>query len=268
MSKFRSKFVTFFWSQKGRKILAAFALICVFCSLFCISSSAADEYVIKAGVYYSSSDPIIPDSSIVQDIDFGSLKCDDYDRFEINVAHFDEYPDVLYIYYCDVEDTFYNQAGSNEGNADGSTFWEDDGYRSLEVYEDTVVSYNFFIWFNAQYSVDSDYDDGFLAGWDDGYSVGYIEGKFAGEKSGYDSGYVSGYNTGYTDGIEIGRQATDSANFGQNLIGDTLNAPIRALNSFTLFTAPNGTTVTLGMVVGAMIALTLFIVFIRMFAGG
>lgn len=85
---------------------------------------------------------------------------------------------------------------------------------------------------------------------------------------GYELGLTQGYNQGYDDGFDDGNSAGESASFGKNLLGETLNVPINALNGFVLFTAPNGHDVTLGGVVGAVIGLSLFIMFLKIFAGG
>lgn len=88
---------------------------------------------------------------------------------------------------------------------------------------------------------------------------------------GYDSGYTAGYDKGkaegYDEGFDAGVGATESESFGKNLLGTTLNAPIDALNQFVLFES-DGKAVTLGGVVGAMLALSIFVLFLKMFAGG
>ena len=67
-------------------------------------------------------------------------------------------------------------------------------------------------------------------------------------------------------------ESTDSANLGQNLIGDTLSAPMDGLNDFVLYDSdgPDGDAkpITLGLIVGGAIALTLFMAFLKLFAGG
>lgn len=94
------------------------------------------------------------------------------------------------------------------------------------------------------------------AGYDEGYNVGYTEGAGATESEAYDAGY------------NYAMQSISSGQFGQNLLGETLSAPIKALNQFTLVTTPSGFNITLGLVVGCAIALTLFIAFLKLFAGG
>lgn len=100
------------------------------------------------------------------------------------------------------------------------------------------------------------FENGAIGGYDNGYS----DGKDYGQEVGYDEGYKIGHHDGYN--------LAASESFGENLLGDLLNAPMNALNKWVLYTAPNGTVVTMGGVFGALIALTIFVIFLRMFAGG
>lgn len=72
----------------------------------------------------------------------------------------------------------------------------------------------------------------------------------------YNQGYSIGYNTGYDEG------------FAQDILGSTLSAPFRALNSVVLWVSPSGFTITLFGVFGAAVSLLVFIAFLKMFAGG
>lgn len=96
------------------------------------------------------------------------------------------------------------------------------------------------------------------------YSFDVVLGSFVNldqlSKDAYNDGYASGYDDGLT--------ASDSAILGQNLIGDTLSAPMTALNSFVLYTTPSGVPISLGLVLGSVIAFTFFIAFLKLFAGG
>lgn len=67
----------------------------------------------------------------------------------------------------------------------------------------------------------------------------------------YDAGYSNGFNDGWTD----------------NIIGDTLNAPIQALNNMVLLETAD-VTITLGGVIVTMIALSILIVYLKKYAGG
>lgn len=115
------------------------------------------------------------------------------------------------------------------------------------------------------------YDQGFNAGLEENGSLAYANGYTAGYIDGESAGTQLGYNEGYDTGYNVGLNASGSANLGQNLLGDTLNAPMNALNQFVLYD-PDGTgsmpPLTLGLVVGGVITLTLFIAFLKIFAGG
>lgn len=115
---------------------------------------------------------------------------------------------------------------------------------------DVTYYYTWNILLGNFFNYDQVYQDGFSAG------VNSSEAE--------DKWYQSGYNEGLSDG----RASTDSANLGENLLGDTLSAPMDALNSFTLYESSSGFKVTLGLVVGGAISLTLFIAFLKIFAGG
>lgn len=115
---------------------------------------------------------------------------------------------------------------------------------------------------------DNSTSDDYNKGFDAGYNAGYVQGKSDGYNQGFSAGSSEGYDLGYDAGYDDGFLASGSANFGKNLLGDTLNVPINALNGFVLFKAPNGIDVTLGGVVGAVIGLSLFVMFLKIFAGG
>lgn len=128
------------------------------------------------------------------------------------------------------------------------------------------------------------YDAGYRSGLNEGYDLGFSAGKYSDAakdlwyQDGYDRGFTVGVNSqdakdlwyqdGYDTGYYQGRNSTDSENLGHNLLGDTLSAPMKALNQFTLYESSSGFTVTLGLVVGGAISLMLFIAFLKIFAGG
>lgn len=134
--------------------------------------------------------------------------------------------------------------------------WVDQEYRLLNFGSGVTLDEFMYNWIvnNATPIDNSSYQSGYLAG--------YQAGITSTEKR--DEYFQEGYDEGFADGLN----STSSSSLGQNLIGDTLSAPIRALNSFTLFTSPSGVDVSLGMVFGSLIALVLFIAFLKMFAGG
>lgn len=98
-----------------------------------------------------------------------------------------------------------------------------------------------------------------------GYDAGHREGYLEGSSS---QAIQNARDEGYNAGVADGRTMTDSQNLGSNLLGDTLNAPMKALNDFVIYESTNGFEVTLGLVVGGAISLTLFIAFLKIFAGG
>lgn len=123
--------------------------------------------------------------------------------------------------------------------------------------------------------VDSSQGDAYDKGYSDGYHQGVIDGKEIGFDEGYEKGLKDGekigYDKGLLDGEDIGFNkgfnAAASENFGENLLGATLNVPIDALNQFALFEV-GGVPITLGGIVGAIVALLLFLLFLKMFNGG
>lgn len=114
--------------------------------------------------------------------------------------------------------------------------WIDDYYRYIEVMADLTnpLLYNWVI-SNSRF-IESAYDVGF----GDGYDVGHIDG----------------YNAGVSSGI------------GENLLGSSLLAPVNALNSLVIYTAPSGFSITVWGVFSTLIGVGLFIWFIKLFAGG
>lgn len=159
---------------------------------------------------------------------------------------------------------FYNVDGEYTGS---SSFIQD---LSDLIYLDTNDRVDFYFEYSDTLGEETTYtrrfylstydlDEAYREGWDKGYAAGIAAGK----DWGYDLGYYEGYDEGYDAGVT----ASQSEIFGKNLLGQTLNAPLDALNHFTLFEV-GGQPVTLGYVVGALIALFVLIAFLKMFAGG
>ncbi len=103
-----------------------------------------------------------------------------------------------------------------------------------------------------EYNTDAAYNKGYNAGYDAGLSFGK----------------QTGYNEGYDAGLADGLNSSESSSLGANLLGSTLAAPMTALNQFVLITLPNGNTISLGMILGSMIALIVLLAFLKLFAGG
>lgn len=71
------------------------------------------------------------------------------------------------------------------------------------------------------------------------------------------------YQAGYLAGVE----SNTSSEFVKDILGETLSAPVRGLDSIILY--QSGTvTITLWNVLGSAIVLLLFVAFLKMFAGG
>lgn len=68
----------------------------------------------------------------------------------------------------------------------------------------------------------------------------------------------------HQSGLNLGQ----SQQLGENIIGQFLQAPIDILDSIVIYTTPNGTAVTLMGVFGALLTLSLVIIFLKLFAGG
>lgn len=160
-------------------------------------------------------------------------------------------------------------------NSDG---WLNYGYRLIFVTQTVTLEPSEWEWFFSVYNstvdgTSSGYQrglaDGKIAGYGEGFTDGLAEGETLGYEVGFDEGYRVGYEVGFADNTGGGGGSSeDSANLGKNLLGDTLSAPMRALNNFVLYESDSGFEVTLGGVVGASICLTLFISFLKIFAGG
>lgn len=136
------------------------------------------------------------------------------------------------------------------------------------VTNSAIGGYNTF-YFDVVVSIDEltaeAYDRGFESGLTEGYQNGFDLGYESGSSS---QAIQNARDEGYNQGVADGRTMTDSQNLGSNLLGDTLNAPMKALNDFVIYESTNGFEVTLGLVVGGAISLTLFIAFLKIFAGG
>lgn len=117
-------------------------------------------------------------------------------------------------------------------------------------------------------------NESYNLGYDDGYRVGFGAGYDEGYDDGYDQGYDEGLgdNTAYQSGYDAAVRDIDSGEFGRNFIGNVLKAPFDALNTFTLvqWTTAEGTTITISLaaIISAAIGVSLFIWFLKVFAGG
>lgn len=67
---------------------------------------------------------------------------------------------------------------------------------------------------------------------------------------------------------QSGQNLGQSQQLGDNILGQFLQAPIDILDSIVIYTTPNGTAITLMGVFGALLTLSLVIIFLKLFAGG
>lgn len=99
-----------------------------------------------------------------------------------------------------------------------------------------------------------------------------LETAFEQEEYAYSSGLGVSYNTGYADGYDDAVADIDSGDFGRNLLGNTFSVPFEGLKQLTLIkweTAEgNIISINLMTVFSAMVGVTLFVWFLRIFAGG
>ena len=95
----------------------------------------------------------------------------------------------------------------------------------------------------------------------------YIGALRAGYLSGYEDGVFNYDNLEYIDGYKDAVKEIKDGDFGRNLLGGLFEAPLKALNSFTLIETPDGVHITLGGLLSAVVALTVLLAFIKIFGG-
>lgn len=237
MSKIRS----FFRSDRARKISAACLLVVVICSLFSVSVLAADTYELVGARFFNNSvgSGLMQPNVLVYVTSGTPTYPAVFESFGQRFIGFGIQTSSTGVYEFQGIEVYNKQFG-----------WVDGNYRYVSFGTGSVVDESTYLFITSSSSVSLG------STFDDGYS------------SGYDAGYSAGVDAGYSSGYDDGRTATDSENLGANLLGDTLSAPMKALNQFTLYESSSGFTVTLGLVVGGAISLTLFIAFLKIFAGG
>jgi hypothetical protein len=149
--------------------------------------------------------------------------------------------------------------------------------RDVCTYDDVVYSpRDFYYGIQASYSVG--YDDGnrygYQIGYDEGYTKGDIDGYHRGFDEGYDVGYSENpnYSDAYDDGYSDALHEIESGDFGRNFLSGVFTAPLKAMESFTLVSwqTQSGTIISINLmtILSAIVGLTLFIWFLKMFAGG
>ena len=256
--------------MKNKKILLIFLVVIVITTLvvpmFSISTYAADDleltYYILYGDFFVFDSPL-PNAWIGTDPTFFPTAQFDI-RFcvltteQIYTGIKLVYVDDESIYNNDQVNVYFVDENNNENLVYGGLFggWDNEGYRMIEFMADSSDAM-LFNWLSTNGKF---YKSLFQDGYNQGYEVGKQDGIVIGKQVGYNQGYV----VGKQDGIIIGENSA----FGNNLIGDTLAAPVNALNSFVLYETSSGFSITLWGVFSTVLAVGLTIWFIKMFAGG
>lgn len=240
--------------MKSKKILSIFLVVIVISTLvvpmFSISTYASDsDFVIYPGDCYLFNAPLISDSindlvDYTVDVEFKLLHTQEvFVAINFRRVYADDSCQIRYVRGDNSYKVVYDIHAFI-----GLNGWSDNVYRFIEFTSGSQYV-NFYDWLlvNGQFMTfeDSSY-----------YSIGY--------NSGYSDGYYDGYNVGEEDGIIIG----ENSSFGNNLLGDTLAAPVKALDSFVLYETSSGFEITLWGVFSTVLAVGLTIWFIKMFAGG
>lgn len=278
------KILVKFRKSKWSKVFACCLICTVFISMFSISSSAASIYDTAKFTYsfYQGAASLIHGASGTTLYKSGTSYVSSVNFNNVQLAG--SLYDPTHFYYVISISCNFSSITVNGESYDGVLYSPDRNYISYsesKTYSfvgsssnySKDVSYAYFICIPVMNtdSLSNDYQAGFHAG------VQSEDAKKLWYNSAFENGIISqdaknkwypqGYDAGYAAGLADGSNANASQKLGQNLIGDTLSAPIRAINSITLFTAPNGVTVTLGSVFGALIGLSLFLAFLKMFGG-
>lgn len=288
----KDKLITFVNKHKCSKIFAAFGIVAVLLSCMIIPSAAAEDTTFQTiapitfndfsgnvsavafpgahslPLYFVSNNEVTAERTYLNYGDYSTntstrIKTMTYNG--VTVSYFE-----LYV-YCNyqninVNGTVYDPSISGAANTILTDVYQFEVYPVSGSYDSTTqYSYRFSVLLYSRDLYELGYEEGFTAGRADGYSAGYESGS---SSTVVESARTEGYNAGYA----AGRVSSDSANLGHNLIGDTLSAPMDGLNDFVLYDSdgPDGEAkpITLGLVVGGAIALTLFMAFLKLFAGG
>lgn len=117
----------------------------------------------------------------------------------------------------------------------------------------------------------------FYKGYTASYNLGYEDGNRYGYQNGYDDGYDQGVidtkgDDIYQSGYDAAVQEIKDGDFGRNFLGNVFGAPVDALRRFTLvdWTLKDGTLITINLmsVFSAIVGVSLFVWFLKMFSGG
>lgn len=244
-------------TTKSAKIIASFLILVVLISSFAIYSFADDGPPMDSFISGSrlfATDPFIGVSTALSELDTLVYVTSGtpliYGRFQSDGE--------IYIGLG-----FLDSSSSNVPTFQGKTVytkqfgWSNQVNRLIDFGSGVTIdqiSYNYYL--DNSSSVDNTaFMQGYLSG---------LEQVIYNSEAELNQARAEGYSIGYRDG----RNSTDSENLGENLLGSTLSAPFEALNDFTIYKSTSGFEVTLGLVIGGAICLTLFMAFLKIFAGG
>lgn len=233
-------------------------------------------YITAGGL---ETDPVL----LYADIDAEFIVSDQYlDAIDVFVHFFNSGTGEL---YCELQ---YEGQIYNDG--DGNYFASlriINGFVDLGPYNVSVLDRDVYIGYIGTPGVVSSIIDKLLYNYNslplNPYDIftGYLEGANQYNTDawldGWNAGFMNGYD--YIDGEDLYQQGREDAikeikdgDFGRNFLGAVFSAPLAALNSFTLVSwqleGGRVITVTLGMVISAALGITLFIWFLKLFAGG
>lgn len=278
-----TKIVSFFRSKKGKKLGAVFLLVVIVFSSFSISSSAASYQTIAPIEFndYSEPYPDYPTSAVAfpgghtEMLYHGGttyrtyLNNDDYLAYDDHIGTLlkdDQYLPTIKIHLSTpyasvyVNGTVYN-GSTDVSSPSSSILYNTTSFVSYPVQNSLSdafdTSYYYYQW-TIVLGVYYDYDVVYQKGFNDGVC------SESAQEYWFDVIYELAYTDGYLAGV--GDFTGDADVFGDNILGRTLSAPMRALNSFVLYESASGFQVTLGGVLGTCICVSLFLAFIKIFA--
>lgn len=266
-----------------KRIVAVFGCVLALLSLVVVPSFADDSFQSITPIEFndfsgsleavafpgSNSLPLITNTTVYRDYLYQG---DYHNNNGVRVKYGDLYgngssvPYIQIYLVCNYQSVYVNSVSYNASDSASSA---NNNPINL-LYVDRFVCYPA----QASYGNTSHYVFNIVLGiygdYNSGYQVGFEEGKVFGYNEGYQNGLMANpsYDEAYSAGYEAGIGEISSGEWGANLLGDTLSAPIKALNKFVIVTTPSGYDITLGLVVGCTIALTLFLAFLKLFAGG
>lgn len=141
--------------------------------------------------------------------------------------------------------------------------------RDIATYNDVVYSpANFYYGINSAYGLG--YADGERYGYANGFEDGKVEGYELGLEHGRQQAVESqeAYDKGFADALN----QVSAGEFGRNFLAGVFTAPLDALQEFNLveWETQDGRTISINLItiLSGVVGLSLFIWFLKMFAGG